>query len=56
MAVKSCEHHEICHKSTKLTKVDCYRLQITTDLPLQWRERSVMFVNNVFVTVALLLR
>lgn len=56
MAVNSCDHHEICHKSTKLRKVDYYRLQITTDLSLQWREKSVMFVNNVFVTVALLLR
>lgn len=56
MVANSYNHHENCHKSAKLRKVDYYRLQITTDLPLQSREESVMFVKNVLATVALLLR
>lgn len=56
MAANSCDHHENCHKSTKLRTVGYYRLQITTNLLLQLREKSVMFVKNVLATAALLLR
>jgi len=53
MAANSCDHHENCHRSAKLKKVDCPRLQITADLSPQLRERSVMFVNNLLATAAL---
>lgn len=55
MPVNSCghrDHRDSCHKSTKLRQVGYYKLQITTDLPLQLREKSVMFVNNVLATAA----
>ena len=46
MAAKSCDYHDSHHKSTKLRKVDLYRLQIAPDLALRLRDESVMFVKT----------
>jgi hypothetical protein len=47
MAAKVVIIREYCCTSAKLRVVDNTRLQITTGLPLQSREKSVMFVKNV---------